>query len=319
MDIVLNRKGGVAMRDQLVAQLELRILEGQLGPGEKLPSVRALGRRLRLHPNTVSAAYRVLQASGHVEMRKGAGIFVRAAGASSLEAARDLDEMLQVALAAGRRRGFSAAEIRAAVERWLAAPPPSRMVVVDPSLPMAELLAAEMKPAVDLPVEPRSLAEIAATPALLEGALAVSLPYHVAALRRAVPRANVLTVTLEVGAAVSRAIAVLPSGGIVLVVSHSETVLPFADKLVRSLRGDELLVETRLLRDRAWRRLLPAADLVFADALSTDALGRARTRGVMTFRVVGERALAQLASAALAARSAGPATKPAPPKRARRG
>jgi GntR family transcriptional regulator len=305
MDIVLNRKGGVAMRDQLVAQLELRILEGQLGPGEKLPSVRALGRRLRLHPNTVSAAYRVLQASGHVEMRKGAGIFVRAAGASSLEAARDLDEMLQVA--------------RAAVERWLAAPPPSRMVVVDPSLPMAELLAAEMKPAVDLPVEPRSLAEIAATPALLEGALAVSLPYHVAALRRAVPRANVLTVTLEVGAAVSRAIAVLPSGGIVLVVSHSETVLPFADKLVRSLRGDELLVETRLLRDRAWRRLLPAADLVFADALSTDALGRARTRGVMTFRVVGERALAQLASAALAAQSAGPAMKPAPPKRARRG
>ena len=68
MEIVLNRKGGVAMRDQLVAQLELRILEGQLGPGEKLPSVRALGRRLRLHPNTVSAAYRVLQASGHVEM-----------------------------------------------------------------------------------------------------------------------------------------------------------------------------------------------------------------------------------------------------------
>jgi acetolactate synthase regulatory subunit len=250
-------------------------------------------------------------------MRKGAGIFVRAAGATSLEAARNVDEMIQVALAIGRRRGFSIAEIRAAVERWLAAPPPSRLLVVDPSRPMAELLAAELRGAVDLPVEARSLAEVADSSALLEGALAVSLPYHVSALRRAAPRAEVLSVTLEVGAAVRGAIAALPSGGIVLVVSHSETVLPFADKLVRSLRGDELLVETRLLRDRSWRRLLPAADLVFADALSAQAVGRVRARGVLAFRVLGDQALALVARAAHAARSASRAVKPTAPSTSR--
>ena len=87
-----------------------------------------------------------------------------------------------------------------------------------------------------------------------------------------------------------KAIAALEKGGIVLVISHSETLLPFADKLVRSLRGDDVLVETRTLRDRRdWKRLLPAADLVLADALSVEAVRRVRTRGVVPFRILGAR------------------------------
>lgn len=125
MEIVLNRKGGVPVRDQLVAQLELRILGGEIASGERLPSVRALARRLRLHANTVSAAYRRLEATGHVEMRRGSGVFVRVVGATSLAGARGLDEMIAVALEEAARRGFGVAEVRAAVARWLAASPPT--------------------------------------------------------------------------------------------------------------------------------------------------------------------------------------------------
>ena len=304
MEIVLNRKGGVPVRDQLVAQLELRILGGDIGPGDKLPSVRALGRRLRLHANTVSAAYRRLEASGHVEMRRGAGVFVRPSGAPSLEAARDLDEMIQFALAAARRKGFSARDIRVAVERWLEAPPPSKVVVVDKSRHMAELLAAEVRAAVPLPVAARGLEE--ADPAFLDGALTVSLPYYVATVRRQAPRAVVFTVTLANRDAVQKAIAAVPKGGLVLVISHSETLLPFADKLVRSRRGDDLLVETRTLREGGdWKRLLPAADLVFADALSVEAVRRLRARAVVPFRVLGEAALGRLARAARSALDGG--------------
>ena len=73
MDIVLNRRGGVPVRDQLVAQLELKILGGELPLGQRLPSVRSLARRLKVHHNTVSAAYQALEDSGHVELRRGAG------------------------------------------------------------------------------------------------------------------------------------------------------------------------------------------------------------------------------------------------------
>ena len=302
MEIVLNRKGGLAVRRQLVAQLELRILGGDLAPGERLPSVRALARRLRLHPNTVSAAYRQLEASRHVEMRRGAGVFVRQAGATSLEGAKDLDEMIRVALDQAERKGFTAAEVQAAVLRWLGSDPPDRLVVVDPSQAMAELALAELGAELGLRVQAQTLRDIEEKPALLDGGLAVSLPYHVAALRKIAPRASILIVTLEVEASVREAIADLPKGAIALVVSHAETVLPFATTLIRSLRGDEVLVEGRVLSDvRGWKRLVAAADVVFADVLSEKAVRGARPRRLQPFRVLEPAALARVASAAQAA------------------
>src|SRR5256885_15932275 len=48
-----------------------------LKPGDALPSVRNLARRLRVNPATVGLVYRELDAEGFVEMRQGAGTFVR--------------------------------------------------------------------------------------------------------------------------------------------------------------------------------------------------------------------------------------------------
>ena len=302
MDIVLNRKGGIPVRDQLVAQLEMRILGGDIPAGERLPSVRTLARKLRVHANTVSAAYQRLKAKGHVEMRRGAGVYVRAAGATSLAAARDLDEMIALAVDEAARMGYRVAEIRAAVLRWLQSVPAVRLVTVDPSLAMAELLRAEIGPAVSLPVQAHALSTIEQQPALLEGALAVSLPYHVAALRRCAPRATVLEVTLEVPVTVRQALRKVPAGAIALVVSHAETVLPYSRTLLLSLRDDDLLVETRLLSDvRGWRRLLPAADVVFADTLSAETVAKARSRGLVPFRVLSDAALQRITSASRAA------------------
>src|SRR6185503_8664859 len=151
MEIILNRRGGVPVRDQLVTQLEMRILDGTIRSGQRLPSVRALARRLKIHHNTVSAAYQDLEASGHVQLRRGAGVFVRGKGPVTLGEAGGLDEMLRLALHAAFRKGFSGREIRTAVERWLAAAPPDRVVIVDPTLEMAELLMHEVRTTVRVP------------------------------------------------------------------------------------------------------------------------------------------------------------------------
>jgi hypothetical protein len=61
------------------------------------------------------------------------------------------------------------------------------------------------------------------------------------------------------------------------------------------MRGDELLCEARLVSRRAeWRRLLPAADLVLADALAAGAVREARPRRLRELRLVGERDMARL-------------------------
>jgi DNA-binding transcriptional regulator YhcF (GntR family) len=279
MDFLLNRSSGVPVRDQLVAQMELKILSGHYAAGQKLPSVRSLARRLGLHPNTVQGAYRDLEATRHVVVRQGAGVFVICEGARSLADAHGLDEMIRVSLRAAFQQGHSTADIRAAVERWLRAAPPGRIVTVDPCGEMAEVMAAEIKSRLSLEVGSAALSHVAADPSVLDGSLVVTLPYHTEAIARICPGLSVETVHLAIPAKLDAAVTALPAGAMVMAVSHAPSILPFALKYFHSLRGDELLIEVHLVRDGpAWRRLLPAADLVVADALSAPTVRKAAPR-----------------------------------------
>lgn len=295
MDIVLNRKGGVPVHDQLLAQLELKILGGSISPGERLPSVRALARQLGLHANTVSAAYRELEAAGHVELKRGAGVFVRAGVPATLGEARGLDEMIRLALRTAFRKGYGAPEIRAAVERWLKAAPAERVVVVDPRAETIELMAHEVREALGVPASGCTLEELEAEPTLLSGALALVVPYHADKVARLVPGAAVQVIHLELSSQDRELLGALPAGATVLLVSRSELVLSFAAALIGGLRGDEVLVETRLLSRRAeWRRLVPAADLVVVDVLAADAVRRVRPKRLYELRLLGDGALARV-------------------------
>ncbi len=298
MDIVLNRNGGVPVKDQLCLQLELKILSGDLKAGERLPSVRALARRLKIHPNTISAAYKDLEATGHVGLQRGAGVFVRPGAPSALEDARGLDEMIRLALYAAFRRGYSGVEIRTAVHRWLDAAPPDRIVVIDPSVEMGELLVDEIRAALSVPATSCTLADAEKEPALLSGSLVLTLPYHAGNLARLNPAVTVEALALELAEADREVVRKLPEGAIVLVVSHSPRVLPFASVILKSLRGDEILVETRsLAAAKEWRRLIPAADLVFADTLAAPVVRRARPRKLRELRFVSSETLARLKGA----------------------
>ncbi len=298
MDFVLNRKGGVPLHDQLLAQLEMMILSGAIAPGQRLPPVRVLARRLGLHANTVSSAYRDLEVAGHVELRRGAGVYVRAGAPGALEEARGLDEMIRLALRTAFRKGYSGNEIKDAVERWLRAAPPERVVIVDPRRETLELLAHEIRTALGVPASGCTLEELEHEAGLASGALLVALPYHAAKVSRAAPASPLQTVHVEASPEDEKALRALPEGATVLVVSGSPILLQIAGAFVGGLRGDELLVETRLLSRRAeWRRLLPVADLVFADALAAPAVREARPRRLRELRLLGQGDLARVRKA----------------------
>jgi GntR family transcriptional regulator len=67
------------IRDRVVAM----ILEGVLGEGDPLPSVRNVASESRVNPLTVLKAYQALADDGLVEKRRGLGMFV-VAGARAL-------------------------------------------------------------------------------------------------------------------------------------------------------------------------------------------------------------------------------------------
>ncbi len=67
---------GVPIYQQIVDQIQCRIVSGQLRSGDELPTIRGLAESLRVNPNTVARAYRELEHEGLVEKRRTTGTFV---------------------------------------------------------------------------------------------------------------------------------------------------------------------------------------------------------------------------------------------------
>ena len=156
-------------------------------------------------------------------------------------------------------------------------------------------LAHEVRESLGVPASGCTLDALGAEPTLLSGALALVLPYHAAKVARLVPGAACVVIHVEPAAEDREAISTLPEGATVLVVSRSPLVMSFAAALIGGLRGDEVHVETRNLGQKAaWRRLLPAADLVLADALALEQVRAARPRRLRELRLLGPAALSRV-------------------------
>ena len=104
----------VAPFEQLRTQIASRVAAGELAPGTKLPTVRALAADLGLAANTVARVYRELEADGVVVTEGRRGTFV-----ASSSAATTGDAIAAAAeyAATARRLGLSRADALRLVER----------------------------------------------------------------------------------------------------------------------------------------------------------------------------------------------------------
>ena len=117
----IDPRSPVPLYAQIADRLRLAVAAGELRAGEPLPSVRQLAHRLRVNPATVVQAYRDLETGGFVEMRQGAGTFVREVAGDrrtaerTEQAARLVRQLIQDA----GQLGIPATELRAAITREL--------------------------------------------------------------------------------------------------------------------------------------------------------------------------------------------------------
>ena len=75
--IVVDPSSGVPVYRQLMDQIKFHIASGLLGPGDELPSTRALSSELGVNPMTISKAYSYLEKEEVVERRPGKPLVVR--------------------------------------------------------------------------------------------------------------------------------------------------------------------------------------------------------------------------------------------------
>ena len=116
---------------QLAEQVKRAIAIGALGPGERLPTVKALAIDLKVNPNTVARVYRELEAEGVIATAPGRGSFVRENDAVDTvqRAAHDtvtvaIDNAVREARSLGMSRDAAASIANASIARWYSEEPP---------------------------------------------------------------------------------------------------------------------------------------------------------------------------------------------------
>jgi len=102
---------------QIASRVRVAVAAGTLRPGDALPSVRQLASRLRVNPATVVQAYRELETEGFVELRQGAGTFVREVKPERRagERAHQATQLVRRMVAEAGRLGVSIDELHAAI------------------------------------------------------------------------------------------------------------------------------------------------------------------------------------------------------------
>ena len=264
--IWISRNSSIPVREQLSAQILYGILSRRLGPAERLPSVRDLARRLKVHPNTVSAAYRDLASRGWVKPKTGSGVFVRELDRRGQ--GYGIDAFVEAWVHEAEGRGFSLEDLSAAlkkINRESTRPLLSRpLLVIHPDRNLARILAAEIEEGVPGTV---SFSGLEDAPPELE-------PFRVLTTTTGVSTvANLALQGHEVIAlkSVEELIAGLgrPAAPILIaMVSHSESILKWASLLIPGLQHSSSEVIQRNPEHANWRDGLAACDMIAADIVA---------------------------------------------------
>jgi len=61
---------------QIIEEVKIAVLKGELNPGDRLPSVRILSRKYGVNPNTVQKAYQELEREKFIVVKRGLGSFI---------------------------------------------------------------------------------------------------------------------------------------------------------------------------------------------------------------------------------------------------
>jgi DNA-binding transcriptional regulator YhcF (GntR family) len=189
MRLWLSHAGGVPLREQLVTQIVLGVLSGDLRPGSRLPSTRELARRYQVHPNTVSAAYQQLEQERWVESRRGSGVYVRARNGEDV-ATRGLalDHLIANLFHAARRLGTPMVALQKRLQRWLDQQPPDHFLLLEPDEELRAIALAELRAALPLRVTADGLGGARALAGhIKDGAIPVVLPSKAERVRKLLP------------------------------------------------------------------------------------------------------------------------------------
>jgi DNA-binding transcriptional regulator YhcF (GntR family) len=288
MQLWFSRQSDISIREQLATQIVLAIVSGELSPGQRLPSTRELARRFRLHPNTVSAGYKQLEKGNWLEFRKGSGVYVRATPPESHDGQVGLDRLIGDFFRSARKLNTPLAVVRERLRQWLDIQPPDHFLLIEPDLQLAQIVLAEMKAALSLPV--KTVSEI--TSVTVPGVIPVVLSASSKKVKN-LGSLNGDVLTLQLRSARESLAAYLPVIPSILVGIASGW--PFIENASTMLISAGFHPDCLLLRDTSksgWKRGLHETAAVVCDSMTASTLdGHSR---VIPFALLSQQSIDEL-------------------------
>jgi DNA-binding transcriptional regulator YhcF (GntR family) len=289
MQIILSKNSEVPLRQQLAEQIVLAITTGELRPGERLPSVRALARRVKIHHNTVSEAYQELVRRKWLTRQRGSRLIVGEHGGAS-GPPRTLDELFGDGIARAKAMGYSLQEVTERVRERLMAQPPDHVLVVEQEEGLRELIRRELKEKLGVSADGCTPAEFLSDPNRAVGAY-VFAPQHIIGKLKARFAAPLTYSKIDEH---NDQIRGLKKPSIIAAVSVSESLLrtarsAFAPAVARKHAFREVLMPARGRVD------LRGVDLALCDSIS---IGRVSCRQKIQYELISSGCLRELAAAA---------------------
>lgn len=112
MNIVISNSSSVPLYEQIQTQIKVQILNGELRPGEALPSIRLLAKELKVSIITTKRAYEELEKEGFLRTVAGKGTFVEDQNLERLKeiAMYEIEGKLEIIIKQAKSVGISLEE-----------------------------------------------------------------------------------------------------------------------------------------------------------------------------------------------------------------
>lgn len=113
MKIIINNASMQPIYEQLIDQIKMMIINGELKENDALPSVRGLSKDLKISALTVKKAYDHLETEGFTATVHGKGTYVKGANQELLleEQRKEIEVDLEKVIKKAKRYGMSSDEI----------------------------------------------------------------------------------------------------------------------------------------------------------------------------------------------------------------
>ncbi len=273
---------------QLFDQIQFAIASRQYPPGHRLPSTRQLAMMTGLHRNTISKVYRQLEETGLVESLAGSGIYVKAQGheggsKSSTTQSRlhsedfpenayqiiqkNINELLSLGCSLQQAREMFLSEIN-----WrLQCSAQVLVTVPERDIGAGKLILQDLEPTLGVPIQLVPLEQLGEVLEETDSATVVTSRYFIKdADAIAAPKSvRVIPVDIYDYSKEIQIITQLKTNSCLGIVSLSSGFLDAAERIIHSLRGNDLLVMTAQASDfQKLKALIRTTQTIICDPAS---------------------------------------------------